>query len=180
MIEGSWSVPRTNVSGSGRSKNIRIRSTVVNCICRLFSLPSILVKTFPTRRLAISACWSNFLLPESCHLSCLLSKLLFHFPNRCPAFLLAVHIVSRGRIQRKTWRMGPYAGVDYNIVLCPLQSRLLHIYHGQPYASVDLNPMRLYPPVRDLAIGISILAHKIIALSTFFKITNNRLTDQLP
>jgi hypothetical protein len=25
--------------------------------------------------------------------------------------------------------------------LCPLQSRLQHIYHGQPYARVDLNPM---------------------------------------
>jgi hypothetical protein len=33
-------------------------------------------------------------------------------------------------------------GVDYNLTLCPLQSRLQHIYHGQPYASVDdLNPM---------------------------------------
>jgi hypothetical protein len=28
--------------------------------------------------------------------------------------------------------MGPYAGVDYNLTLCPLQSRLQHIYHGQP------------------------------------------------
>jgi hypothetical protein len=38
--------------------------------------------------------------------------------------------------------MGPYAGVDYyNLTLCPLQSRLQHIYHGQPYARVDLNPM---------------------------------------
>ncbi len=50
----------------------------------------------------------------------------------------------RGRIQSKTWRMGSYAGVDYNITLCPLQSRLQHIYHGrigQPYARVELNPM---------------------------------------
>ncbi len=36
---------------------------------------------------------------------------------------------------------GPYAGVDYNLTLCPLQNRLQHIYHGQPYAKVDLNPM---------------------------------------
>ncbi len=35
--------------------------------------------------------------------------------------------------------MGPYAGVDYNLNLCPLQSRLQNIYHGQPYARVDLN-----------------------------------------
>ncbi len=37
--------------------------------------------------------------------------------------------------------MGPYAGADYNLTLCPHQSRLEHIYHGQPYARVDLNPM---------------------------------------
>ncbi len=36
--------------------------------------------------------------------------------------------------------MGPYAGVDYNLTLCPLQSRLQHIYDGQPYARVDLKP----------------------------------------
>ncbi len=52
--------------------------------------------------------------------------------------------------------MGPYAGVDYDLTLCPLQSRLQIIYHGQPYARVDLNPMpestltlcqsRLHPP----------------------------------
>jgi hypothetical protein len=36
--------------------------------------------------------------------------------------------------------MGPYAGVDLNLTLCPLQSRLQHIYHGQPYARVDLKP----------------------------------------
>ncbi len=46
-----------------------------------------------------------------------------------------------GRIQRKTWCMGPYAGVDYNRPFCLLQSRLQCIYHGQPYARVDLNPL---------------------------------------
>jgi hypothetical protein len=37
----------------------------------------------------------------------------------------------------------PYAGVDYNLTLCPLQSRLQHIYHGhgQLYARVDLSPI---------------------------------------
>ncbi len=34
----------------------------------------------------------------------------------------------------------PYAGVDYNLTLCPLQSRLQHIYHGQPCARVDFIP----------------------------------------
>ncbi len=33
--------------------------------------------------------------------------------------------------------MGPFTVVDYNLTL----SRLQHIYHGQPYAKVDLNPM---------------------------------------
>ena len=36
--------------------------------------------------------------------------------------------------------VGPYAGVDYNLTLCPLQSRLQHIYHGQPYARVGFFP----------------------------------------
>ena len=47
--------------------------------------------------------------------------------------------------------MGPYAEVAYNLSL-PLQSRLQHIYHGQPYARVDLNPMpesTLSPSQRD-------------------------------
>jgi hypothetical protein len=34
--------------------------------------------------------------------------------------------------------MGPYARVDYNLTLFPLQSRLQHINHWQPYARVDL------------------------------------------
>ncbi len=33
--------------------------------------------------------------------------------------------------------MGPYAWVDFNLTLCLLQSRLQHIYHGQPHARVD-------------------------------------------
>ncbi len=45
---------------------------------------------------------------------------------------------SRGRIQRKTWCMGPSAGADYNLTFCPLQSRLQHIYHGQSHTRVDL------------------------------------------
>jgi hypothetical protein len=34
-----------------------------------------------------------------------------------------------------------YARVDSNFTLYPFQSRLQHIYHGQPYARVDLNPL---------------------------------------
>jgi hypothetical protein len=48
--------------------------------------------------------------------------------------------LSRGRIKKK-WCMRPYAGADYNLTLCPLQSRLQYIYHGQSNARVGLNPM---------------------------------------
>ncbi len=44
-----------------------------------------------------------------------------------------------GRIQRKAWCMGLYAGVDY--ITSPYVPSRVHIYHGQPYARVDLNPM---------------------------------------
>jgi hypothetical protein len=46
---------------------------------------------------------------------------------------------------------GPYAGADYNFTLFPLQSRLLHIYHGQQYARVDL-----IPPVRAFGFGLHV------------------------
>ncbi len=52
---------------------------------------------------------------------------------------------TRVRIQRKTWCMGPFAGVDYNLTLCPLQ----HMYHGHGHWAT-LCRSRLYPPVRDL------------------------------
>ncbi len=39
--------------------------------------------------------------------------------------------------KEKTWYMGPYAGVDYNLTFGQLQ----HIYHGQAYAKTDLYPM---------------------------------------
>ena len=63
---------------------------------------------------------------------------------------------ARGRIQRKTWCMRPYAGVDYNLTLCPLQ----HTYHGQPNARVEVNPipestlspsqwLRILPQIQD-------------------------------
>jgi hypothetical protein len=72
-----------------------------------------------------------------------------------PPFIKRYHI--RGRIQRKTWCMRPYiyAGDDYNLTLCPFQSRLQHIYHGQPYARVDLNPMpeSTLSPVTDFGFG---------------------------
>jgi hypothetical protein len=40
--------------------------------------------------------------------------------------------------EKHAWCVGPYAGVDYNLTIYLLQSRLQHIYHRQPYARVDL------------------------------------------
>jgi hypothetical protein len=47
--------------------------------------------------------------------------------------------------------MGPMPELTITTPYVPsrLQSRLQHIYHGQPYARVDLNPMpetTLFPP----------------------------------
>ncbi len=65
---------------------------------------------------------------------------------------------------KKNLVYGTHAGVDYNLTLCTPQGRLQHVYHGQPYARFDLNPMpestlslrhsRLYPPVKDLGFGL--------------------------
>ncbi len=69
-------------------------------------------------------------------------KVLVGFQNllkkmaKSQVFVFAVH---QRPNPMKTWCMGPNAGVD--LTLCSLQNRLLHIYHGQPYAGVDLNPM---------------------------------------
>jgi hypothetical protein len=57
--------------------------------------------------------------------SCLSILSFLHGSYRNAQFL-------RDRIQRKTLWMGPYAGVDYNLTLCPLESRLQHTYHGNP------------------------------------------------
>ena len=69
--------------------------------------------------------------------------------------------------KRGVWKLEPYAGVDYNLTLCRLQ----HIYHGQPYARVDHNPMPelTYPPVRDLRFGLCSLSdckHTVTAICT--------------
>jgi hypothetical protein len=37
--------------------------------------------------------------------------------------------------------MRPYAGVDYDLTLYQLPSRLQHICHGQPYSRVGPNPL---------------------------------------
>jgi hypothetical protein len=50
--------------------------------------------------------------------------------------------------------MGPCAGVDYNLTLCPLQSRFQHIYSTMgnpiPESTLTLCQSRLYPPSQGL------------------------------
>ncbi len=77
---------------------------------------------------------------------------------------LIFNVQSRGCIQRETLGMGPYSRADYNLTLCRLQIRLLHIYHGQPYASADLTlcQSRLYPRVRDWEFGLSAVAKFLV------------------
>ncbi len=61
--------------------------------------------------------------------------------------------------KKKIVFLGPYAVVDCNLTLCRRQSRLQHIYHGKPYAWVDLNPMpesTLSPVDSDLASDLSL------------------------
>jgi hypothetical protein len=47
----------------------------------------------------------------------------------------------RGRIQRKTWCMGPYAGVDYTSPYVDTRVDSNTFTMGQPYPRVDHNPM---------------------------------------
>jgi hypothetical protein len=46
--------------------------------------------------------------------------------------------------------------ISLTLCHCPLQSRLQHIYHGQPYAKVDPNlcQSRLYPSVWDFSLSV--------------------------
>jgi hypothetical protein len=76
----------------------------------------------------------------------------------------------RGRIQRKTWCMGPYAGADYNLtspyVHPRVDSNTFTMGIGQAYARVDLIPMSestLYPQsgTRFLASGHSLKMGRI-------------------
>jgi hypothetical protein len=55
--------------------------------------------------------------------------------------------------------MGPSAGVEYNLTLCPLQSRPQHICYGHlmPESTLTLCQSRLYPPVRDFVFDLCTL-----------------------
>jgi hypothetical protein len=73
-----------------------------------------------------------------------------------------------------------YAGVDYNLTLCRLQSRLQHFYHGRnpmPESTLNLRKSRLIPPVRDFGFGLCPLPppqlSAFIYLSPNFKLLRN-------
>ncbi len=58
-------------------------------------------------------------------------------------------VFPRGRIHRRTWCMGSYAGVDYNLTFRPLQTpeSIPHIYHrqlGKPYATKPVFENKLF------------------------------------
>ncbi len=85
-----------------------------------------------------------------CFISCKdmysVSKKLQPPPSPCIwAHIRGRYLSAKKDTSRCNPLMGPYAGVDYifnyNLTLCPLQSLLQNIYHGQPHARVDLNPM---------------------------------------
>ncbi len=65
----------------------------------------------------------------------------------------------RGRIQRKTWCMGPYAG-ELTITSPYVHSGvdcMQHIYHNNPMpeSTLTLGQSRLYPQVRDFGFSLS-------------------------
>jgi hypothetical protein len=65
----------------------------------------------------------------------LLLRMLLTMQKICKCKL---HLLCRGRIQRKPWCMRPMPELTIlYLTLCPLQSRFQHIYYGQPYAKVD-------------------------------------------
>ncbi len=69
---------------------------------------------------------------------------------------------ARGRIQRKTWCMGPNGGVDYNLTLCEVMSTPESTPTHLPWdwatlcqsRPLNLCQSRLYPPVRDFGFGL--------------------------
>jgi hypothetical protein len=54
--------------------------------------------------------------------------------------------------------MGPYAGVDYNLTLCPIHSRVgantFTMGNPMPESTLTLCQSRLYCPVRDYEFGL--------------------------
>jgi hypothetical protein len=60
--------------------------------------------------------------------------------------------------------MGPYAGVDYNLTLCPLyrvDSNTFTMGNPMPESTLSLCQSRLYPPVRVFGFGYAIATDQV-------------------
>jgi hypothetical protein len=72
-------------------------------------------------------------------------------------FFFFMHGQFRGRIQRKTWCMGPYGGADCNLPLRQLQSRLQQLQLGNSMPESTLSPsqgLRIWPHYNTGVSGI--------------------------
>jgi hypothetical protein len=84
-------------------------------------------------------------------------------PNEitCPHFQTESNSCNQMPNPKKTMVYGvmdPMPELTMPHLMSTIQSRLQHIYHGQPCARVDLNPIcqsQLYPPVRVFEFGLS-------------------------
>jgi hypothetical protein len=75
----------------------------------------------------------------------------------------------RGRIQRKTWYVGPYAGVDYTYpqLTSTSESTPTHLHdYPMPESTLTLCQSRLYSPIKDFGFGLRCLGLSQVLLSS--------------
>jgi hypothetical protein len=58
--------------------------------------------------------------------------------KRRGSWVISVYLWPNPKKKHGVW--WPYSGADYNLSLCPIQSRLQHIYYRLPYARVHFIP----------------------------------------
>ncbi len=61
--------------------------------------------------------------------------------------------------------MGPYAGADYNLALCPLQIRLQHIYHTD---KKEKKIFLIYKDIQKEAVAKSYITNGLLIYEKFF------------
>jgi hypothetical protein len=59
--------------------------------------------------------------------------------------------------KEKTWYMGPYGGVDYNLTLCSLDSNTFTMGSPLPEPTLTLCQSRLYTPIRDFGFCLRVV-----------------------
>ncbi len=96
-------------------------------------------------------CLLSSFVHEYIHKVCTYLRVYLSFNNR----YFIRYESNRGRIKKTC--MGPYAGVLSSTITSPVQCPLQHMYQGQTYARVALNPMpeSTLSPIRDLGFGLS-------------------------